>query len=83
MLPFGFHFEQLTTVSVSTGVGLVFGTEVELPVRDFLNRSLHRGYDISPDGERFIAVYPEEPIVPVIHFVQNWFEELNERVPVP
>ncbi len=42
-------------------------------------------YDVSPDGERFTVVQrrepPTEPIPIVV--VQNWFEELKERVPVP
>ncbi len=46
-----------------------------------------RGYDISPDGQRFAMVtspYEVEPQpVTSINIVLNWFEELKERVPVP
>ncbi len=46
-----------------------------------------RGWDMAPDGARFIfqrtlgAQVAGETAGLV--FVQNWFEELNERVPVP
>ena len=44
--------------------------------------------DIHPDGRRFLALIPEasaEELVAQSHlvFVQNWFQELTERVPVP
>ncbi len=46
-----------------------------------------RGAGISPDGTRFLLIsYAEvetEPFRPHIIVVQNWFEELKERVPVP
>ena len=46
-----------------------------------------RSYDVSPDGEQFLMIKesggevttaPQRFIV-----VQNWFEELRQRVPVP
>ena len=46
-----------------------------------------RTFDISPDGERFLMI--KDPISQEggtsasIAFVQNWVEELKERVPVP
>ncbi len=49
----------------------------------------YRDYDISPDGERLLMVFPAdqpdsgEPARPQINIVLNWFEELKERVPVP
>jgi hypothetical protein len=45
-----------------------------------------RAYDLSPDGQRFVmgawTSQPEPQPVTRIHVVLNWFEELNERVPV-
>ena len=45
-----------------------------------------RGLDLSPDGTRFVmltrVVREPEPVTR-INIVQNWFEELKERVPVP
>jgi eukaryotic-like serine/threonine-protein kinase len=42
-----------------------------------------QGYDVTPDGERFIVIKPAEgERLPVpVHFVENWFAELNRRVP--
>ena len=48
-------------------------------------RFIHRTYDISPDGERFLMIKegssndaPRE-----LHVVLNWFEELKRLVPAP
>ena len=49
-----------------------------------------RNYDIAPDGGRFVFLKSvgdlqtseAEPFSGLI-FVENWFEELTERVPVP
>ena len=44
-----------------------------------------RGYDVTPDGQRFLMVQPKDttPIKPAeVILVQNWFEELKRRVPV-
>jgi hypothetical protein len=38
-------------------------------------------YDVSPDGQRFLMVKPEQQAISQIYIVQNWFEELNRRVP--
>ena len=45
-----------------------------------------RGYDVTPDGQRFLMVDvsklpPHEPVTH-INVVLNWFEELKRRVPV-
>jgi eukaryotic-like serine/threonine-protein kinase len=45
-------------------------------------------YDVSSDGERFLVVKPadapeDDPEIPRIVTVLNWFGELRERVPVP
>ena len=47
-----------------------------------------RLFDIAPDGNRFLVLKPEtatdgdeDPFNGII-FVQNWFEELRQRVPV-
>jgi serine/threonine-protein kinase len=44
-----------------------------------------RSFDISPTGDRFVIsepIDPEPQPVTQINVVLNWFEELNERVPV-
>ena len=47
-----------------------------------------RYYDISPDGQRFLTIGTTSSIdkasaVADLVVVQNWFEELRQRVPVP
>jgi Tol biopolymer transport system component len=44
----------------------------------------HRNYDVSPDGQRFLMVkdIEEAPAITQINLVQNWFEELKQKVPV-
>ena len=41
-------------------------------------------YDVSRDGQRFLMVQVDEQDqrVPELVVVQNWFEELKQRVPV-
>ncbi len=53
----------------------------------FIGASRH--YDMAPDGERFLmrtegetAETEVDPFTGLI-FVENWFEELTERVPFP
>jgi eukaryotic-like serine/threonine-protein kinase len=40
-------------------------------------------FDVHPDGQRFVMIYPDRPDPPVTHInvVLNWFEELKQRVP--
>jgi hypothetical protein len=44
-----------------------------------------RTYDIDPDGQRFLMIKAGEdedaPVLPRIIIVQNFFEELRQRVP--
>jgi hypothetical protein len=41
------------------------------------------GYDVYPDGERFLMVKEGEQAASAtqINIVQNWFEELKQKVP--
>jgi hypothetical protein len=42
-----------------------------------------RGWDLSPDGERFVLIKGKsEPAVTQMHVVVNWTAELERRVPV-
>ncbi len=48
------------------------------------NAASVRGYDVTPDGQRFLMVQPIErpPIKPTqMVLVQNWFEELKRQAP--
>ena len=66
-----------------------FSSEQALPVEEFVIVANYRGYDITPDGQRFLMVFTgdqtdaAEPARPQINIVLNWFEELKQRVPVP
>ena len=80
----------LRSVDVITDPEFAFTDERMLPVEGFYgSASLYRNYDITPDGERFVLVFPanrtdgEEASAPQINVVLNWVEELKERVPVP
>ena len=47
-----------------------------------------RQFDLSPDAERFLMIKEgvsegETAAEPHIVFVQDWFEELKARVPIP
>jgi serine/threonine-protein kinase len=42
----------------------------------------YANYDVSEDGQSFLMIRTEEESAPArIHVVQNWFEELKQRVP--
>ncbi len=79
----------LRSVDIVTEPAFAFSNEQTLPVEGFIVVSGYRDYDMSPDGERLLMVFPAdrpdtgEPARPQINIVQNWFEELKERVPVP
>ena len=46
-----------------------------------------RGYDVMPDGKRFITIVPADQVRDSsadrqrINIVLNWFEELKQRAP--
>ena len=45
-------------------------------------RSYEPGFDISPDGQRFLMIKPPKGEAGQINVVLNWFEELKRLVPV-
>ena len=59
-----------------------------MPIEGFTVVSYYRDYDITPDGEQFVMIFPVDRIEggeasrPQINVVLIWFEELKERVPV-
>ena len=79
-------FHALTIETAST---LAFSNERTLRIEGFLIAGEDRNYDIMPDGERFLMVFPADteevgsPSRRQINVVVNWFQELRERVPVP
>ncbi len=78
-------------IDIATEPAFAFGNEQALGMRGFLNPlRVARTYDITPDGHRFLMVFPAdqadsdaETPDEQINIVLNWFEELKERVPVP
>ena len=79
----------LRSVDVVTEPEFAFSNEQTLPIEGFNVVGYYRGYDITPDGERFVMVFPadqtegRESSRPKIDIVLNWHQELLERVPIP
>ena len=82
---------QFMGIDIATEPAFSFGNEQALRIRGFLAAyGPTRPYDITPDGQRFLMVFPADQAGSVaetaeeqINIVLNWFEELKERVPVP
>jgi serine/threonine-protein kinase len=66
----------------------VGGAEVLFPVVGYVVAPL-RNHDLSPDGQRFLMLKEDAATTsdgdgaPDVILVQNWTEELKERVPIP
>ncbi|MDA2935007.1 protein kinase [Acidobacteria bacterium AH-259-D05] len=79
----------LRSVDIVTEPSFAFSNEQTLPAEGFTVARGYRDYDMSPDGERLLMVFPAdrpdpgEASRPQINIILNWFEELKERVPVP
>ena len=79
----------LRSVDIVTEPGFAFSNEQRLAIEGFIVVGYYRDYDITPDGERLVMVFPAdqteggETSRPQVNIVLNWFEELKERVPVP
>ena len=76
-------------VSVTTEPTLTMGTPREVLQGNYVFDSIHPQYDVTADGRRLLMLQDAatenggEAGPPSINIVQNWFEELKERVPVP
>ena len=79
----------LRSVDIVTEPGFAFSNEQTLPIEGFIVVGFYRDYDIAPDGERFVMVFPAdqteggESSRPQVIIVQNWFDELQRLVPSP
>ena len=75
------------SVDVATEPDFGFRNEQTLPLEGFNTVAFYRDYDITPDGERLVMVFPADQTgdasPPRINLVLNWFEELTRLVPVP
>ncbi len=80
----------MMAVAVQTEDSVDFQPPEQLFETSFLSTSLLRGvqppsYDVGPDG-RFLMIRPDgdDNLAPRrVVVVQNWIEEVKERVPVP
>ena len=78
----------LRSVDIVTEPEFAFSNEQTLPIEGFTVVGFYRDYDITPDGERLVMVFPAdqteggESSRPQINIVLNWFEELKQHVPV-
>ena len=77
-------------VPVTTGSSFGAGAPTKLFEGSYvlhpLGGGLGRMYDVSPEGRRFLMIKSSNSAVndaapPRIILVQNWFEELRQRVP--
>ena len=74
-------------MDIVTQPAFAFSNEQTLPIDGFVVVGFYRDYDITPDGERLVMVFPAdrtesgEAARPQIIVVQNWFEELRRLVP--
>ena len=84
----GVRVDHLRSISVSTGAALSVGREEEWPIEEMSWFQYRRAWDVAPDG-RFLVIVDEDQqgaggaAGRHINIVQNWFEELKDRVPVP
>ena len=76
---------RMMTVPI-TLAPFTFGTPRMLFEGTFSLQATTRGYDVTADGQRFFLTQSKErpPVRPThLVLVQNWLEELKQRVPVP
>ena len=77
----------LHSIGITTEPDFLFTAERTLPIRDFIITGNYRNYDITPDGERFLMVFPagreetgrqagDQMVV-----IPDWFTELERLVP--
>ena len=68
--------DRLRSVDIETEPDFSFSNEPILPVEGFNVVSFYRDYDITPDGERFVMVFPVQYTAAntSINIVLNWFE---------
>ncbi len=72
----------MMVVAVEAGTAFTAGTPQVLFEGSYQPGNVgNAGYDVASDG-RFLMSKADPPAVPQINVVQNWFEELNERVPL-
>lgn len=75
----------MMAVDVALGARFTAGTPRMLFEGRYANLNFVRGYDVTPDGKRFVMAQLKEQVqtsaISEMILVQNWFEELKRRVP--
>jgi eukaryotic-like serine/threonine-protein kinase len=75
---------RVVAVPVTTAPTFSLGLPRVLFEGPFRTDGPFRGYDVTPDGQRFLMVraieHPPERVSQMV-FIQNWFEELKRLVP--
>ena len=74
--------DELVRVEVLRGVTFVTGeNQVLFSAREYLSSVFHRGYDVTPDDQRFVMIrsLAGEDATELI-VVENFFEELKAKV---
>jgi hypothetical protein len=80
---------QIMGLEIATAGGITFRNPRTLPIQGAIMTLGYRDFDITPDGERFVMIYPAEladrQALPRarIDVVLNWQQEVVSRVPVP
>ncbi len=79
---------QVMAVPIQPGPAFAAGNPEQLFEGPYLEPSAQRTYDVSPDGQRFLMIKSAETAEsaaagPTLVVVQNWHQELLERVPIP
>jgi serine/threonine-protein kinase len=80
------HGQNMMAVDIETGDGFRAGTPKVLFEGRYLGGPVGMqpaiGYDVSPDGKRFLMIKAEsEPNAGQLEVVENWFGELRRQVP--
>jgi eukaryotic-like serine/threonine-protein kinase len=74
--------DAMMAVDVATKPTFVLGNPRMLFAGQYVPASVPiTNYDVSPDGQKFLMVEPEQRAITQINIVQNWFEELKQKVP--
>ena len=72
---------SLMAVSVETEPTVTLGTPVKLFEARTPGVALQAGYDVAPDGQRFLTIQVTDPEAGAgaIAVIENWFAEFKDR----
>jgi len=75
---------EIMAVSVQAEAALIVGDPQVLFEDDYdVEPDRHQNYDVSSDGQELVMVRSDDLAPTQLRVVLNWFEGLQERVPVP